>query len=176
MPARTALGPEKVRRRSCPLRTSGSRQDARGYILTPNPDFAMVCHLAGLDPEAVRRGFRARLAEADTSAAQAPRQVARTHHDPGPTPSRTYSYGGQALTLREWAERAGLTYELLQTRVGRRSWPIERALTEPVGRRMPKPSRSEPKQVAHILERLAAAKPLAGAAIEAGHPGARPTS
>jgi hypothetical protein len=28
--------------------------DARDYILVPNPDFALVCSLAGLEPEAVR--------------------------------------------------------------------------------------------------------------------------
>jgi hypothetical protein len=101
------------------------------------------------------------------------KSVPATPPEPWHARGRKHAYEGHALTLREWAERTGLPNEVLQTRLNRRNWPIECALTEPLGRRMPKPSRSEPDQVAWILEQLVAARPHATGATEALHQGAQ---
>lgn len=37
------------------------RVDARAYVLQPNADFALVCDLAGVDPEAVRGALKRQL-------------------------------------------------------------------------------------------------------------------
>jgi hypothetical protein len=48
--------------------------------------------------------------------------------------NRQISFGGETLTLGEWARRLGIRHESLRTRL--ENWPIERALTE-----KPKPDR-----------------------------------
>ena len=40
-------------------------------------------------------------------------------------------YNGESMTLREWAERIGMSENTLSNRIFS-GWPIERALTEPV--------------------------------------------
>ena len=65
-----------------------------------------------------------------------------------------YTYQGSSLTLPEWAEVLGVPRPLLMNRVNCRGWSVERALTEPVGRRMPKPSRGDQEQVRTILREL----------------------
>jgi hypothetical protein len=141
---------------------AGTRQDARDYILTPNPDFHMVCHLAGLDPEAVRDSFR-RLQDTGSNADCASRSlpVAR-----GPI-GRKYSYQGHNLTLREWAEWTGLPYDLLRKRLTCRGWPLERALTEPMGQRRLSPA--EPDLAAGILEQLPTSRLPLTAGVDAAH-------
>ncbi len=128
--------------------------DARDYILVPNPDFTLVCSLADLEPEAVRSEFAARLAQ--LGSARPPRTWRDLTADAKPKlPSEpSYTYQGRSLSLREWAEVSGMPRPLLMNRVNRRGWPIERALTQPVGRRMPKPSRSDQEQVRRILREL----------------------
>ena len=66
----------------------------------------------------------------------------------------TFTYEGRTLTLHDWAEASDNSFELLSQRVNRLGWPIERALTEPIGRRTPKPSRADPAQVTRIARGL----------------------
>lgn len=51
-------------------------------------------------------------------------------------------FAGKRMTLMEWANEKGMSFDALRARVVRLKWPLERALTEPVvmGRR-----RKEPK-------------------------------
>jgi len=44
-------------------------------------------------------------------------------------------YNGRKLTIAEWAEETGLTYNTLQSRLGRLKWPICKALTTPLHKR-----------------------------------------
>ena len=128
--------------------------DARSYILVPNLDFEMVCQLAGAEPEAMRRDFRVRLARRDPLNSHELWGNRRAANKPARKHVPTYTYQGRSLTLREWAEISECSRELLMDRVNRQGWCIERALTEPVGRRMPKPSRSDQAQVAQISRGL----------------------
>lgn len=45
--------------------------------------------------------------------------------------NRRYTYKNKSLTVREWSEATGLPYKLLQNRLCRNHWSIERALTTP---------------------------------------------
>ncbi len=69
---------------------AGTRQDARGYILTPNPDFDMVCHLADVETEAVRGRFRRLVGGADGTT--------RVSTCASTAVGRKYTYEGQART------------------------------------------------------------------------------
>jgi hypothetical protein len=128
----------------------------RDYILVPNADFELVCDLAGADPDAVRRDFRVRLTQKDPTGPHEPWGHRRESSKPAAKPVPTYHHEGRSLTLREWAEVSGVSREVLMNRVNRYGWSIERALTEPLGRRMPKPSRSDRAQVERIAHRLSA--------------------
>ena len=131
-----------------------AEMDARSYILVPNPDFDLVCDYAGAEPEAVRRDFRAQLARRDPWGPHKVWGNPRAKRKPAVKPTQTFTHQGRSLTLREWAELSGISRELLLERVNRRGWSIARALTEPVGRRMPKPSRSDRSQVTQITQGL----------------------
>jgi hypothetical protein len=47
--------------------------------------------------------------------------------------SRVFAFSGQELSLMEWVKKVGISYETLASRI-RRGWPVEAALTVPVGR------------------------------------------
>ncbi len=44
-----------------------------------------------------------------------------------------YNFNGESLTLKQWAERTGIAIITLYTRIIRRRWSIEKALTKPIG-------------------------------------------
>ena len=132
---------------------AGAEIPPRDYILVPNADFELVCQYAGADPDALRRDFQARLATRDPRGVHKTRDR-RMSKKRAPKPPTTSICQERLLTLREWADRSGFSRKLLLDRVNRLGWSIERALTEPVGRRMPKPSRSDWAQVERILSRM----------------------
>lgn len=43
--------------------------------------------------------------------------------------NRIVEFGGEALTIGQWAERLGLDWDVLQQRIDRQKMPLERALT-----------------------------------------------
>lgn len=45
------------------------------------------------------------------------------------------TYSGLTLTLAEWAEKVGMRYMTLYSRINAYGWPIERALTKPLRRK-----------------------------------------
>lgn len=49
--------------------------------------------------------------------------------------TRWIELNGERKSLAEWCELHGANYDVVQTRLDRWSWPIERALTEPSRRR-----------------------------------------
>lgn len=128
---------------------AGEEIPPRDYILISNPDFEMVCVFAGADPEALRRDFRVRLAERDPLRPRETWEIPKSNRRP-PKSTATFTHKGRTLTLGEWADSSGLSRGLLMDRVNRLGWSIERALTEPTGRRMPKPSYSDPAKVMRI--------------------------
>ena len=44
---------------------------------------------------------------------------------------KLYEYKGEAMTLKEWAEKAGINRSCLVSRI-QRKWPFEKAIAEPV--------------------------------------------
>lgn len=58
--------------------------------------------------------------------------------------SEKYECDGREKTLREWAQETGINHKTLVSRVVKRGWNIERALTEPVAQRH-KPQKQKQK-------------------------------
>jgi hypothetical protein len=46
--------------------------------------------------------------------------------------NRCLSMGGETMTIADWARRTGLSSRLIQDRVHKLGWSVERALTTPV--------------------------------------------
>jgi hypothetical protein len=110
------------------LRGSAECKFARLWLLKPNPDFAMVCALADLEPGRVRAYARQEIAKADTCQDCQPRR--------GRTP-KIIEHAGRAMTLGQWADHLGIEIRTLRGRL-RNGWPLERALRPEYN-----PSRSE---------------------------------
>lgn len=123
------------------------REHTRAWLTRPNADFNHVCHLAGLEPEAVRALAERRIAIADglTPApvsearprrTRAPRAPARRQpRQPSPfnrgytgPKAKLYSHAGLTMSLKQWAQHLGIHYQTLAHRI-RQKWPIERVLT-----------------------------------------------
>lgn len=51
---------------------------------------------------------------------------------------KLYSFNMKSLTLRQWAEELNMNYETLASRIYKRKWTIEKALTTPVKKRTTK--------------------------------------
>lgn len=98
---------------------------ARAWLTQPNVDFDEVCHLAGLDPEAVRERARAVLASSK------PREPKRTKL------ARLIAFQGEALSVMEWSKRTGISAGTISARL-KNGWSVERTLTEPL---QPRPGR-----------------------------------
>lgn len=47
--------------------------------------------------------------------------------------TKLYEHAGESLPLGEWAERAGMPYEVIYSRVVRFNWPLSLAMARPVG-------------------------------------------
>ena len=43
------------------------------------------------------------------------------------------TFNGKTQSLKAWSRETGISYSTLKTRLNRYAWPIDRALTEPVG-------------------------------------------
>jgi hypothetical protein len=52
---------------------------------------------------------------------------------PPPPPPKTYEHAGKSLTIGQWAKEVGIPKGCLKERLCQFGWPIERALTQPVG-------------------------------------------
>lgn len=52
----------------------------------------------------------------------------------GQRSNRLLTFNGETMCIAEWAERLGMTYACLQSRITQLEWPVEKALTTPVGR------------------------------------------
>ena len=44
------------------------------------------------------------------------------------------TFNNQALTLTQWARKTGMNYDALRSRIFRKNWPIDLALTTPIGK------------------------------------------
>lgn len=42
-------------------------------------------------------------------------------------------HGGEQVTVKEYCRRAGITYRAVMKRIRDRNWPVEKALTTPIG-------------------------------------------
>lgn len=124
-----------------PLSDSGSgdkqhriraTKSTRDWLTTPSRDLAEVCHLAGLDPQAVMQHMRKRIAEAPT-----PEELVARRKPPKPKPAPKppkqrnpthYTLNGETLHISEWAARCGVAVNTIRNRISK-GWPIEAALT-----------------------------------------------
>lgn len=112
---------------------------ARAYLTRANDGLATVCHLAGLDPQAVMEHMRKRLADAPT-----PEELASGHkrlltstlpktETAGRPPRRPnhYELDGEILSVEEWAKRIGVSPNTIRSRIYQSGWSIRDALTTP---------------------------------------------
>lgn len=112
--------------------------EARTYLTTPSKDLAIVCHLAGLDPEAVMTSMRKRIAKAPSpeELASKPKvQIATAMPKPKAAPKQrrratSYTLDGLTLTVAEWAAHTGISPQTIYGRL-QKGWPIRDALTKP---------------------------------------------
>lgn len=108
------------------------RETAREWLTTPSDDFDEVCALADWEPSQVRKEALAYIAEADARREAGQSAKPKKVKPPKPTRQITrYTYQGETLTVREWAERTGFKADTIRARL-LDNWPIGRALTEPV--------------------------------------------
>lgn len=105
---------------------------ARAWLTTPSRDLAEVCHLAGLEPQAVLENMRKQIAQAPT-----PEELASRRKPPKPKPAPKppkqrnpthYTLNGETLHISEWAARCGVAVNTIRNRISK-GWPIEAALT-----------------------------------------------
>ena len=113
---------------------ANDNERARRYITVPNADFNQVCHLAGLDPYAVREHVSRQIAKAPT-----PAELASARRN-----GETLTCNGQTRTVTEWSKMIGLTTNTIRNRI-KQGWTVEAALTEPAGYRAKAEPKPEPK-------------------------------
>ena len=105
-------------------------QRARDYILVPNADFAVVCQLAGLEPDAVREAMARQFAGHPVSEAGRPRYIVKAKPAKPKAERTRYTYKGETLTVPEWARRTGVPESRIRHRLNN-CWTLEEALTAP---------------------------------------------
>ncbi|HHW34340.1 MAG TPA: hypothetical protein GXX24_09420 [Paracoccus solventivorans] len=112
---------------------------ARAWLTTPSRDLAEVCHLAGLEPQAVMEHMRKQIAQAPT-----PEELVSRRKPPKPKPAPKppkpkapthYTLGDETLTVEQWAERAGIAPATIQSRLSK-GWPLAKALTSRRGQHL----------------------------------------
>lgn len=105
---------------------------ARAWLTSPSRDLAEVCHLAGLEPQAVMEHMRLRIAEAPT-----PEELVSRRKPPKPKPAPKppkpkapthYTLGDETLPISEWASRCGVTVGTIRDRISK-GWSLAEALT-----------------------------------------------
>ena len=119
-------------------------EDARALLSKPSPQLDHICALADIDPSAVVTRIGARIADAPTPAELAAETKARRDtilQRTKPTKAKLVKYKdrqitfkGETLTMQQWSERTGLTVAQIASRL-RSDWTVERALTQPMGKR-----------------------------------------
>ncbi|MCB5411879.1 hypothetical protein [Pseudogemmobacter faecipullorum] len=100
--------------------------EARAYLTTPSDDLAEVCSLAGIDMDALLDRMQKRLADAHPLPPRPKLPPARIQ--PTRTRNRRLEYDGEALTVREWSERTGISAGAIHARL-RTGWTVSDALT-----------------------------------------------
>jgi hypothetical protein len=88
------------------------RQQARSWLLNPNPDFNEVCALAEVEPDHIRRAAKARIEAFDADP-----------HDR----VKSYTYEGKTLTAAEWSALSGVPARLINSRLYA-GWSIDEAI------------------------------------------------
>lgn len=106
---------------------------ARRYLTTPGKDLAMVCSFAGIDMGALIERMKKQIREAPApkELLAAPRKTRAAFTKQIPREQKaieTYTFNGETLTIRQWAEKTGLSYSLVYNRISR-GWPVSDAVT-----------------------------------------------
>lgn len=60
---------------------------------------------------------------------------ALTEENHGTNHEYLVTYNGKTQRISEWAKELGISYNTLHNRISYRKWPVDKALTTPVGRR-----------------------------------------
>jgi len=119
---------------------------ARAYFTKPDPDLALVCTLADLDPTAVREAMIKRIADAPS-----PEDLFTGSRRRDQSAATKITHNGNTRTLHAWATITGISAVNLRNRISS-GWTVDRTLTTPVGRpkAAPKPKRiSTAKTLTH---------------------------
>lgn len=117
---------------------------ARAYLTTPSKQFNTLCLFAGMEPSAVITHMRKQIADAPTPAELAANhkvcRATRMKRDSKPKAKqikrvdRLITFDGETLTMKQWADRTGISVANIASRLNQ-DWTIERALTQPIGKR-----------------------------------------
>lgn len=117
---------------------------ARALLTKRSQSLTTLCYLAGMEPDAVVSAMRKKIGNAPSPAELAGgTRTNRASLIPRPDKpkaklvkyeDRLITYSGKTLTMREWSERTGIPVKNIATRL-RQDWSIERALTQPMGKR-----------------------------------------
>lgn len=108
---------------------------ARAYLTEPNKDCDMVCTMAGIEPDALRRRIQLLLLDADT-----PEELVEQQRRTGLGKSLTLH--GETKTITEWADHLDMNANVISQRL-KAGHSAEKALTPgrlKTGRRKMKPS------------------------------------
>ena len=100
-------------------------EEARNWLTIPNKDFDLACELANKCPIRTRREAIRTLAELDARPKRAKRQCKCQRL------AKTYSFEGQTLTLRQWADVKDLPLTTIRGRLSK-GWSLERILSTPL--------------------------------------------
>ncbi len=119
-------------------------EEARAFLTKPSKHLEHLCLCAGIDADALIAHMRARIAHApDPATLAANRKASRasvTKRTDQPKAKltryvdRQLTFKGETLTMQQWADRTGLTVAQIASRL-RNDWTVERALTQPFGKR-----------------------------------------
>ncbi|WP_444665762.1 hypothetical protein [Cereibacter changlensis] len=96
-------------------------KEARAYIIDFTPDFAHVCALAGVDPEATHDRLVKMIADAPS-----PEELL----DAGNPRILKFTALGRTATFAEWSKISGIPGEVLRHRAADPRWTPERVVTE----------------------------------------------
>jgi hypothetical protein len=110
---------------SCAVKIKATHKAGR-YFTTPNADFKQVCHMANLDPIAVRDAVAKQIAAAP--AVEDLFQMAGRRHSRAN--ARPMTYNGETLSVDQIAQRTGLSRSVIKSR-HTQNWSTEGILTTP---------------------------------------------